>query len=128
MSVERCKESLDCCHHIQRFGKWLRPVDRGVWADLRNPPIQKFLVILFVVLKIEDQPLITVGDAAASFIEERDIMTQKMCLFTREYFSKESQIAKKLLQQDNLPKSYNLTEKRAARAASKLRWASAIFL
>ncbi|GME28584.1 uncharacterized protein LTHEOB_759 [Neofusicoccum parvum] len=44
----------------------------------------KVVVISMTLFTVKDKPLITIGDAVASFIRERDTTTEGMCLLTKE--------------------------------------------
>jgi hypothetical protein len=42
--------------------------------------------MFYVAFFIHDEPLMTIGDAVASFLEKEDITTKNMCLSTRADF------------------------------------------
>ena len=44
----------------------------------------KVAVMLFVALRLQDHPLITVGDAVESFLNDNDKTTEGLCLFSRK--------------------------------------------
>lgn len=44
----------------------------------------KLVVMLFVALRLKDHPLITVGDAVESFLNENDKTTEGLCLISRK--------------------------------------------
>ena len=45
--------------------------------------VSKALVMLFIAFRLSDKPLITVGDAIDSFLNDRDPMTHEMCLSSK---------------------------------------------
>ncbi|KIK53463.1 hypothetical protein GYMLUDRAFT_178948 [Collybiopsis luxurians FD-317 M1] len=47
----------------------------------------KVICISFVAMKIKDDPLVTIGDAIASFIDNPDPHTKSMCLASRSHFN-----------------------------------------
>jgi hypothetical protein len=44
--------------------------------------------MFYIAFKIQEEPLMTMGDAVASFLEEEDLTTKGMCLSTLEDFRK----------------------------------------
>ncbi|OJD38672.1 uncharacterized protein BKCO1_400095 [Diplodia corticola] len=85
----------------------------------------KSVVLITVALKITDSPLITIGDAAASFIRDRDPTTRGMCLLTKADFSQPSTKAARLSRKPLPPRVYEPGRKRKGLAAGKTRWALA---
>ncbi|KAF4310531.1 hypothetical protein GTA08_BOTSDO13969 [Botryosphaeria dothidea] len=88
----------------------------------------KVVVITLVIWKIRDRPIVTVGDAAESFIRQPDITTKGMCLLTRADASKQSSKNVQFAYGPVEPKPYKMEKKRRGSAASKARWATAMIL
>ena len=44
--------------------------------------LAKALIMFFIVFRVQDEPLITMGDATASFLEHSDASTKGMCLMS----------------------------------------------
>ncbi|KAL1647415.1 hypothetical protein SLS58_002743 [Diplodia intermedia] len=86
----------------------------------------KVSCIALVVLRIKDKPLITVGDAVATFIEEPDDTTRGLCLINRgmvvgQHWNKRRNAL------ISTPDTYKLEHVRWYKAASKRRWLSSFF-
>ncbi|KAF4543024.1 uncharacterized protein LTHEOB_7278 [Lasiodiplodia theobromae] len=87
----------------------------------------KVSCIALVVLRIKDKPLITVGDAVATFIEEPDDSTRGLCLVSRGMV--DNQHWKR--QREDLiksPDTYKPGGVRWYKAASKRRWLSSLLM
>lgn len=76
----------------------------------------KVIVLLLVVATVRDQPLITVGDAIASYVRDPDESTKDMCLTTRH--DMDGKRASKGVHLD----SNNGTQARMYEAVSLRRW------
>lgn len=102
--------------------------------------LQKAITITFTALKMYDKQLITIGDAAASFIQKPDPTTKGLCLYTRKEFchsDSDSDSDLELFDQyrcsgpkqfDAKPKRFNAKTKRRENAASRQRWEYSINL
>jgi hypothetical protein len=83
--------------------------------------IAKVLVIAYVVFGIKESPLLTIGDAIASFMSDSDPTTIGMCLVTKPQFDKSKSFPWRPRNQHFIP-----FRKRWFTAGSKLRWMSCI--
>ena len=83
-------------------------------------------VFLFgvIALRIREAPLMTVGDAIASFLQKVDCTTEGMCLMSRADFENDEA----LWQRGTGPRFFYAEPKRWSKAASKKRWVSVILL
>lgn len=104
----------------------------------------KLVAIISTIYTIKDNPLITIGDAISSFIEEEDVTTRGMCLLTREdvvqQTKHEPEKQKGLLSRFRRgsesrggfqllsPKPFEPRDLRWYRAASRGRWITALTL
>ncbi|KAF9885044.1 hypothetical protein FE257_000775 [Aspergillus nanangensis] len=79
--------------------------------------LAKAIIICFTAFYLGDSPLLTTGDAVASFIKEPDETTKGVCL-----------LSKNDIPFDGIPLEYNDRPKRWASAASKGRWAVCVSL
>ncbi|KAF2822656.1 hypothetical protein CC86DRAFT_241953, partial [Ophiobolus disseminans] len=84
----------------------------------------KVLLFTFIAWRIREDPLMTVGDAVASFMERPDPTTEGMCLMSRADFENDDE----LWQRGTGPRFYYSKPKRWFKAASKKRWTSIILL
>lgn len=83
-------------------------------------------VVLFsvITLKVQEAPLMTIGDAIVSFMQRPDHTTEGMCLMSRADFENE----KELWQSGTGPSFFYSEPKRWSKAASKKRWATVLLL
>lgn len=86
--------------------------------------VQKAITITLVVWRTHDEQLMTIGDAAASFIQEPDLVTKGLCLYAREDFDHWYLSA----HNHSSARSFKSEAKRRAVAASRRRWISIIIL
>lgn len=87
----------------------------------------KVFCIALVVLRIKDKPLITVGDAVATFIEEPDDSTRGLCLVNRGMVDNQHWKNQK---EDLIksPDTYKPGSFRWYKAASKRKWLSSFLM
>ncbi|KFA71176.1 hypothetical protein S40288_04711 [Stachybotrys chartarum IBT 40288] len=76
----------------------------------------KSLVMLYVAYAKFEDPLLTVGDAVASFLESPDPYTESMCLATRKHFIKSRGLW------ETSPRALTTERKLLFSAASRGRW------
>ncbi|KAL1647111.1 hypothetical protein SLS58_002882 [Diplodia intermedia] len=88
----------------------------------------KFIVITIVVWKVKDSPIITMGDAAASFIRQPDPTTRGMCLVTSADITGRSSSSNGPAYGPIEPQVYRSKKQSRASAASKARWTVSIVL
>lgn len=85
----------------------------------------KIVVMLFVALRLKDNPLITIGDAIESFLNAPDPTTRRLCLLTKRDVVKQIGDRKHwAVEQDREPpaKVASRQSVRWAQSASRLRW------
>ncbi|KAL0255108.1 hypothetical protein SLS55_009637 [Diplodia seriata] len=100
----------------------------------------KLVAIISTISMIRDNPLITIGDAVASFIQEEDVTTRGMCLLSRDDVVQQTK-QKSLLShfkrgstasrggfQPLSPRPFEPSIRRYHHAASKSRWITALAL
>lgn len=81
----------------------------------------KGILMLFVAFGgDEEKPLLTVGDAVASFIEEEDVSTDNMCLVPRNRIKKQNW--------EKIALPHEAKPRRKFAAASRIRWITCISL
>ncbi|KAF2145296.1 uncharacterized protein K452DRAFT_266093 [Aplosporella prunicola CBS 121167] len=89
----------------------------------------KLLIITFVAWRMTNKPLITIGDAASSFISDPDMTTHGLCLFAKADVSDQTSSFKRyVLNWSPGPMPYEERNKRRAKAVSKSRWKNTIIL
>lgn len=93
--------------------------------------LAKAILICLVPLCLRDKPLLTVGDAVASFLQSPDSSTVGTCLLTRRMVSSETRCGVReqkysILGKDSVyePQPYIAKQKRWWSSLSKTRWAS----
>ena len=87
----------------------------------------KAIIMALAVFTIKEQPLVTIWDAAASFLKERDTASNGMSLASRKDFEKERK-CRTLVSPPPLPRRWTAERTRLFQAASIVRWASVISL
>jgi hypothetical protein len=75
----------------------------------------KTIVLGFLVFGMRDLPILTVGDAVASFLKNPDIFTKDMCLLSKRDFNGN-------LLLDGVPRMFEDCRERWYRAVSGMRW------
>ena len=76
----------------------------------------KAIIMFFVSLGVKESPLMTIGDAMASFLCRSDPSTENMCLVSKQDIKK----AKAIWPRE--PKTFESKRRRLFSAASKTRW------
>ncbi|KAF6793076.1 hypothetical protein CMUS01_16111 [Colletotrichum musicola] len=80
----------------------------------------KAVLMLFVAYGGSGRPILTVGDALASFLQEPEEYTKDMCLNSNKYVSKNTW--------DDTPRQFEPTSRRKFTAGSLGRWAAFVVL
>ncbi|KAB2574037.1 hypothetical protein DBV05_g7344, partial [Lasiodiplodia theobromae] len=89
--------------------------------------VVKVMTIIATIIVVKDRPLITVGDAASSFIKIPDEATKGMCLYSRVDFESKKKDGK-AYHPVAAPRKFEVKQERWSSAASKRRWRVAIYL
>jgi len=84
----------------------------------------KVVVLLYIFLGVKENPLITVGDAIASFLQREDETTRKQCLMSRANGVQTWEQGGN----EPRPRLFHATRQRWYQAVSRTRWAICIFL
>ncbi|KAF2105458.1 hypothetical protein BDV96DRAFT_560385 [Lophiotrema nucula] len=79
-------------------------------------------IMLFMVLRVYEDPLMTIGDAISSYLEYPDQATEGMCLVSKDDMKEMGMLWQRM------PKQYTLTRQRLFVAVSKTRWLLCILL
>ncbi|KAL1629800.1 hypothetical protein SLS56_005196 [Neofusicoccum ribis] len=87
----------------------------------------KVVCICFVARRMRDQPMITLGDAVASFLRSPDAATKGMCLATRAHFQRSSK-GPDWSQAIESPMTYKPQKMRWMRTASIRHWVATVFV
>ncbi|GME48760.1 uncharacterized protein LTHEOB_7249 [Neofusicoccum parvum] len=87
----------------------------------------KVVCICFVARRMRDQPMITLGDAVASFLRSPDAATKGMCLATRAHFQRSSK-GLDWSQAIESPMTYKPQKMRWMRTASIRHWVATVFV
>lgn len=89
----------------------------------------KVMTIIATIAVVKDNPLITVGDSASSFIKIPDEATKGMCLYSRvDFESKRKDKDRKGYHPVAAPRKFEAKQERWSSAARKRRWRVAIYL
>jgi hypothetical protein len=89
----------------------------------------KSSILLFTFLFIKENPLMTVGDAVASFLRRRDETTRSLCLMSKEDISWwQRPSAYPLTPNGPAPRPLQISTKRWAFVVSRRRWATVLLL
>jgi hypothetical protein len=85
----------------------------------------KAVVLVYVVFCVKEDPLLTMGDAVASFLEERDESTRDLCLLDKKHINWWAGDKKRVIPRP-YPRPLNINPKRCSSAVSTSRWASTL--
>lgn len=81
----------------------------------------KVILMVWVVLQVKESPLMTMGDAVASFLTEADPTTEDMCLLTKKEFRSKEYRFQKMFKKG--PRPFSEKRHRWGSAVSRVRWA-----
>ena len=87
--------------------------------------LAKALVLVYVFVAVKENPLLTIGDAVASFLKQPDDTTSGLCLMSKENIN---QWKNRHLVSERVGRPYDPTRKRWSTVVSKARWAACMVL